>query len=167
MVSIVKFDRWQGTDGTQFSNIIQAQFVSWGTITSTSVNASYVQVSGGTLTITPLYTGSKFVLMPMCQGYVSSSNGTNIGMDRIVNGVTTRVFGTNGTSGDAWVGAMDNGGSNSYTVGRNWVDSPNVVAGTAITYQVLLGNWTAGTTSVNYATNYTPMSSLTVLEIQS
>jgi hypothetical protein len=166
MVSIVKFDRWQNTAGTQYSNIIQAQFVYWETVTSTTVNQSYVTVNGGVLTITPYYTGSKFVLMPVCQGYVTSSNGTNIGIDRIVGGTTTRVFGVNGASGDSWVGAMDNGGSNSYNVCRQWVDSPNVGAGTAITYQVLLGNWTAGTTTVNYGTNYSPMSSLTVLEIQ-
>lgn len=166
MVSVVKFDRWQNTLGTQFNNIIQAQFVYFGNVTSMTATQTYTNVAGGVLTITPYYTGSKFVIMPVCQGYVSSSNGTNIGLSRTVSGVTTRILGTDGSSGDSWVGAMDNGGSNSYTVARQWVDSPSVVAGNPITYQILLGNWSAGTTSVNYATNYSPMSSLTVLEIQ-
>jgi hypothetical protein len=101
-----------------------------------------------------------------CQGYYSSSSGTNIGLNRTIAGNTVRLVGVDGASGDSWAGSGNGSGNNSYNIYRQYLDSPNVVAGTTITYQILLGNWSAGTTSVNYASNYTPTSGITVFEVQ-
>ena len=168
MVSQVKFDRWQNTLGNQYSNIIQAQFVSWGTITTITTTYTYLPVSSGVITITPLYSNTRFIVMPNCQGYYSgATSGMNIGLSRTVAGVTTRLLGVDGSSGDSWAGHGDgDGGSDSYSCFRQYLDTPSAVAGVPITYQVLHGIWAAGTTTVNYASNYTPTSSITVLEIQ-
>jgi hypothetical protein len=136
MVSQVKFDRWQNTLGTQYSSIIQAQFVSWNNITTLSSYQSYQPVTGGVLTITPLYSNTRFIVMTTCQGYYSgATSGMNIGLSRTVAGVTTRLLGVDGSSGDSWAGHGDgDGGSDSYSCFRQYLDSPSVVAGTPITY---------------------------------
>jgi hypothetical protein len=166
MVSQVKFDRWQNTLGSQYSNIIQAQFVPFTQITSMTANQTYTTVNGGVLTITSLYPNTKFMVMINCQGYTSGSNGTNIGLNRTIAGNTVRLVGIDGASGDSWAGSSNGAGSNSYNVYRQYLDSPSVIAGTTITYQILLGLWSAGSTSVNYASNYTPTSGITVFEVQ-
>jgi hypothetical protein len=166
MVSQVRFDRWQNTLGTQYNNIIQAQFVSWSAVTSSTATYAYTNVNGGVLTITPYYSNTRFMIMVNCQGYYSSISGMNIGINRTVSGTTTRLLGVDGTSGDTWTGSGNSYGTNSYNVHRQWLDSPSVIAGNPITYQVLLGLWSVGTTSVNYGTGYSPTSSITVFEVQ-
>jgi hypothetical protein len=164
MVSIVRFDRQQNTAGTQYTNIVQVQFASWGTSSSTTTANTYQNVTNGTLTITPYYTNSKFMIIPVCQGYVAGVSGSNIGLNRTVGGTTTRILGVDGGSGDTWMGSNNGFGTNSWNINRHWVDSPGVTAGTPITYQVLYALWSAGTIWVNYP-GYSATSSITVFEV--
>jgi hypothetical protein len=166
MASVVKFDVWQNTAGAQYSSVIQAQFTSWSGVQSMTTTYSYQPITSGVLTITPLYTNSKFMVMPIIQGYVSGVSGFNIGIRRTVSGVSTQIVGKDGSNGDMWAGTGNGFGTNSYTISRNVLDSPGVAAGTPITYQLLYGIWSAGTAYVNYS-GYTGASSLTILEIQS
>jgi hypothetical protein len=101
-------------------------------------------------------------------GYRSAQNGVNIGFQRTVGGVTTRLLGTDGGSGDSWMGEGNGGGSNSFNIPRHWMDSPGVSAGVPITYTVLGGGWATGggTAYYNYGSGYTLTSTLTVMEIQ-
>jgi hypothetical protein len=168
MTSYLRFDRWQNTAGTQYSNVIQTQFVSWQTVTTVSVTQSYQPLSGATITITSSYPNTKFLLMAHVNGYHPAQGGVNIGFNRVVGGVTTRLLGTDGGSGDSWM-AEGNGGetNNSFNIPRHWLDVPGVAAGTSITYNVLGGNWNSsnGTAGFNWS-GYTLTSMFTVMEIQ-
>jgi hypothetical protein len=166
MVSQVKFDRWQNTLGTQYSNIIQAQFTSWSNSQSITTIQAYTNITSGVITVTPLYTNTRFMIIAIVQGYLAGVNGANVGINRTVSGTTTRILGVDGTSGDTWIGAGDGNGTNSYTICRHYLDSPSVVAGTPVTYQLLAGVWSGGGTMyINYP-GYSGLSSITVFEVQ-
>ena len=166
MTSYLRFDRWQNTAGTQFSNVIQTQFVSWTTVTSFTTQQAYQPLSGGTITITATYPGTKFLLMAHVNGYHSANGGVNIGFNRVLAGVTTRLVGVDG-GGDSWMAEGNGSTSNSFNVQRHWLDSPGVASGTPITYNVLGGNWnSAATAYFNYGSGYTLTSMFTILEIQ-
>lgn len=167
MPSYLKFDRWQNTAGTQYSNVIQTQFVSWTTNTANSVGTSYVALTGGTITITSTLASSKFLLMAHVNGYHNAGGGSNIGFNRVLSGTTTRLVGADsGGTGDSWMAEGNGSTNNSWNAQRHWLDSPGVAAGTSITYNVLGGNWTAGTISYFNYPGYTGTSMFTILEIQ-
>jgi hypothetical protein len=168
MPSYLRFDRWQNTAGTQYSNVIQTRFVSWTDLTTNSAAASYVPLTGGTITITSTLASSKFLLMAHVNGYRSASGGSNIGFNRVLSGTTTRLVGAEGGgTGDSWMAEGNGSTNNSWNAQRHWLDSPGQPAGTSITYNVLGGNWSsAATTYFNYASGYTLTSMFTILEIQ-
>jgi hypothetical protein len=168
MASYLNFDRWQSTAGTQFSNIIQTQWTSWTTPTTTTAQQTYVSLAaaGGTITVTTKLANSKFLLMGQVCGYRSAANGVNIGFQRTISATTTRLLGAD-SGGDNWMAEGNGGGSNSFNVTRHWLDSPGQPAGTSIVYTVLGGTWntSAGTTYFNYP-GYPLTSMFTIMEIQ-
>jgi hypothetical protein len=169
MVSVVRFDRQQNTLGTLYYHIVQVVYVSWTASTSFTTIQAYQQLNGGTLSITPLYTGSKFHVMANIQGYCTTGGGVNIGLSRTLTGTTTRLVGVDGSSGDSWAGSADGSApanQNSWTINRQWLDSPGVPAGTPVTYNALGGNWSGGTFYCNYTGAYGATSNLTIWEIQ-
>jgi hypothetical protein len=167
MTSYLRFDRWQNTAGTQYSNVIQTQFTSWTSVTTVNVTQSYQPLSGGTITITSTYAGTKFLLMGHVNGYHPAQGGVNIGFNRVLGGVTTRLLGVDG-GGDSWMAEGNGSGTNnSFNVPRHWLDSPGVAANTSITYNVLGGNWNSANGAVYYNyPGYTLTSMFTVMEIQ-
>lgn len=170
MVSVVRFDRQQNTAGTTYNHHVQTAFTSWTNLTTFTTTYTYIALTGGTLTITPLYTGSKFHIIANVQCYTTTSGGLNVGLSRILAGNTTRLVGLDGGLGDTWAGGADAAApynSNSMTISRFWLDSPSVTAGTPITYQVLGGMWpgTSGTAYFGYS-GYSISSTLTIWEIQ-
>jgi hypothetical protein len=169
MVSIVRFDRQQNSAGTLYGHVIQQVFTSWSSLTTFTTQYAYQPINGGTLSITPLASSSKFHVMLNIQGYCLSTGGMQMGINRVLSGNTTRLVGVDGsTPGDTWSGTGDgNGGnaSNSYTINRHWLDSPGVAAGTVITYNALAGLWANGTAFVGYS-GYAGTSSITIWEIQ-
>jgi hypothetical protein len=169
MPSVIRFDRQQSTAGTLFGHVIQTVHLSWSPNFQTSSVQSYVAVTGGTATITPFASGSRFHIIANIQGYSNNTGGLNIGLERVLGGTTTRLVGTNGgAGGDSWAGtANGNGGNtnNSYTISRFWSDSPGVSAGTAITYNVLTASWSSGIVYIGYP-GYTSASTITIQEIQ-
>lgn len=170
MVSVVRFDRQQNTSGTTYNHHVQTVFTSWTNLTTFTTTQAYQNLTGGVLSITPLYTGSKFHIIANVQCYTTTSSGLNIGINRTLSGTTTRLVGVDGSSGDTWLGGADGAApynSNSMTISRFWLDSPGVTAGTPITYQVLGGMWpgTSGTAYFGYS-GYAISSTLTIWEIQ-
>jgi hypothetical protein len=165
MPSTVRFDRWQSPTGVQFNNIVQVQFISWTSTTNMTTLQAYQPIPNGSLTITSTYPNTRFLCVPIVQGYTSGAGGANIGLNRTIAGNTVRVAGLDGAAGDTWLGTSNGFGTNSYNMYRHPMDTPNVAAGTPITYTALYGLWSAGTIWTNYP-GYVGTSSLTVFEIQ-
>jgi hypothetical protein len=168
MPSVIRFDRQQSTAGTLFGHVIQTVHLSWSPNTQITSVQTYVAIAGGTATITPLASGSRFHIIANMQGYSNNTGGVNFALERVLGGTTTRLVGTNGSAGDAWGGtANGNGGNtnNSYTISRFWFDSPGVSAGTAVTYNVLGAVWSQGILFVGYP-GYTSGSTIIIQEIQ-
>jgi hypothetical protein len=167
MTSYLRFDRWQNTAGTQYSNVIQTIGVTFSQTTTISVDKSYQPLSGGSITITSSFANTKFLLMGQAQGYHAANGGANIGFNRVLGGVTTRLLGVDGNQGESWMAEGNGTTTNSFNIIRHWLDSPGQAAGATITYNLLGGNWGAanGTVVFNYS-GYSPNSTFTVMEIQ-
>jgi hypothetical protein len=133
------------------------------TTTTTTVN-TYVVVNNGNLSITTKLPNSKILVLLTPQGYQQTGNGCNIGLQRVLSGVTTRLVGTDGTGGDSWMGAGNGTTNTSWTIQRIFLDSPNVPAGTTISYQTMVAMWSSGTIFVNYP-GYVSQSAITLMEI--
>jgi hypothetical protein len=171
MVSVVRFDRQQNTQGNLYYHTVQVVFTSWTNVTSFTTYYAYQTLNGGQLTISPLYSNSKFHLIANVQAYGANVGGMNVGLNRTIAGSTVRLVGGDGSGGtaDTWAGSGDGAApanTNSMTINRNWLDSPGVAAGTPVQYNVLGGLWSAGTAYFGYS-GYPMTSSLTIWEIQS
>ena len=166
MVSVVRFDRQQNTQGTLYYHTVQMVFNSFTAATNVSTSQTYQPLSGGSLTITPIYSGSKFQVQVSLQGYITGGSGVNAGISRTLSGTTTRLVGTDGGSGDTWMGSGNGVSTNSWTVNRHYLDSPGVSAGVPVTYNALGGVWSPGTAQFNYNAGYGISSTITIWEIQ-
>jgi hypothetical protein len=169
MVSVVRFDRQQNTQGTLYYHVVQVVSNNFTAATTfSSPSQAYQVLSGGSLTITPLYTGSKFQVMVSLQGYISSGQGVNAGISRTLAGTTTRLVGSDSgaNSGDTWMGSGNGVATNSWTLSRHFLDTPGVSAGVPITYNSLGGIYSGGTVYFNYNATNGLVSNITVWEIQ-
>lgn len=144
--------------------IVQVQFKSFNDTTALTTIQAYTAVTNGTLAITSKFANSKFYVNMQAQGYMSGTGGTNIGISRTISATTTRLLGTDGATADTWMGSGNGQGTNSWNIKRPYLDSPNVAAGTVITYNMLLGLWSSGTTYLNRA-GFTGGSTITIMEI--
>lgn len=123
---------------------------------------NYAAVTNGSKTIVSTKTNSKFLVTVNGQGYTASAGGANIGLNRTILGTTTRILGVDGASGDSWLGTS-NGYNGAFSITRSCLDTPNVIAGTSITYTFLLGHWNTGTSYINYPA-YNGLSSIVIYE---
>jgi hypothetical protein len=130
------------------------------------VAQTYVIPTNGTLAITSKLANSLFYVTMTAPMYSQSTNGLNIGISRTIGGVTTRLLGTDGGSGDTWLGGGNGTATvgQSYNVERNYLDSPAQAAGTVITYNMLFSIWTTGTAYLNYSP-FILGSTITIMEI--
>lgn len=144
--------------------IVQIKFKSFNDVTTLTTLQTYTAVTNGTLAITSKFANSKFYVNMQAQGYVSGVGGTNLGISRTISATTTRLLGVDGAAGDTWQGSGNGQGTNSYNIKRPYLDSPNVAAGTVITYNMLQGVWSSGTAYINYS-GYTGASTITIMEI--
>jgi ribulose 1,5-bisphosphate carboxylase large subunit-like protein len=144
--------------------IVQIQFKVFSEQTALSIIQTYTVGTNATLAITSKFANSKFYVNMQAQGFALSTGGTNIGISRTIGATTTRLIGTDGAAGDTWMGNANGQGTNSWNIKRPFLDSPGVAAGTTITYNMLLGLWSAGTTYLNN-TGYTGGSTITIMEI--
>lgn len=130
--------------------------------TSTATAQTYVVANNANLQITTKLANSRILVMFTGQGYGDGTTGLNLGLQRVVSGVTTRLIGVDGSSGDAWSGAGYQ--TTSYTIHKQFLDNLQVPAGTTIRYDMLLGRWTSGTAFLNYP-GFPLTSSITLMEI--
>jgi hypothetical protein len=144
--------------------VVQSVFKRITENTTSTSQQNYVAVTDGNLSITTKLNNSKILVVPACQGYQQGGSGCNIGLERVLGGVTTRLLGVNGAAGDAWGGAGNGATNISWSITRVYLDAPNVVAGTTIQYNVLLGLWSSGTVFFNYPA-FALESSFTLMEI--
>lgn len=168
MTSFLRFDRWQNTAGTQYTNVIQTLSTTFNNVTSVSTDKTYTALSGGSITITSSYANTKFLLMGQVNGYHPANGGANIGFNRVLGGTTTRLLGVDGSQGESWMGEGNGVTTNSFTIVRHWLDSPGAAAGASIVYNLLGGNWNAagGVVYYNYTGSYNLTCTFTVMEIQ-
>ena len=89
----------------------------------------------------------------------------NLGLSRVIGGTTTRLLGTDGTGGNSWMGAGNGPSNTSYTILREYLDSPNVAAGTPVTYKMLVALWSGATAVYLNYSGYSPESMITIEEI--
>ena len=146
--------------------ILQVKHVSWDTTTVNSVSQTYVEVTDSAITITAKGNNSKFYLTSACNVYQDSNgNGMNTGFYRN----STIIRGTAGSSGDGWLGAGNfsstSGTHISASIAKQYMDAPNVPAGTSLIYKVAFGKWSTGTSYLNYSGYNGTTSDFTVMEI--
>ena len=145
-------------------SILTSFFHSFGDQTTRSGNLrNYAAVTNGNLNVISTRLNSRFLITINGQGYTASAAGVNIGLNRTISSVATRVLGIDGNTGDSWMGAS-NGYNGAFSITRSCLDTPNVAAGTTITYSMLLGHWNAGTSYLNYP-GYSSQCSIVVYEI--
>jgi len=143
---------------------VQVVFKSFSDQSAKSSYQAYTDVTNGSLAITSKVANSKFLIRMVVQGYILSGNGINIGISRTISSSVTRLMGVDGASGDSWTGNGNGAGTNSWTIVREYLDSPSQPAGTSITYNMLYALWTAGTGYVNYS-GYSTTSTISIMEI--
>ena len=168
MTSTMRFDKWENSLGTSYNLPVQVVSKTYGEATSTTLNRTYVLVNNGSLSITPRLNNSSFLVTISMAGYVNVGTGVNIGLSRTISGNTVRLLGVDGGNGDTWMGANHTSGhASSWNLTKQLLDSPNVVAGTTVTYNSLLGQWDgASTAGVNWdGSLYGGKSTITIMEI--
>jgi len=144
--------------------VVQAVQKTYNDQTILSTNQVYVAATNGDLSITPKLSNSRFLVMVVGQGYQATGGGCNMGLQRTISGVTTRLIGVDGGAGDSWLGFGNGVATSSWNIKREIIDTPNVAAGTAIQYTAMIGRWASGTIYLNYA-GHTGGSTVTILEI--
>jgi len=153
-----------GNTLSQSGLVVQTVYKTYNNETILTTNQVYVAATNGDLSITPKLSNSRFLIMVVGQGYYTSAGGCNMGLQRTISGVTTRLIGVDGAAGDTWMGSGNGAGTNSWNIKREIIDTPNVAAGTVIQYTAMIGRWTSGTIYLNYA-GYTGGSTITIMEI--
>jgi len=143
--------------------VVQIVQKAFSDVTSTATAQTYVTATNADLNIVTKLANSRIYVLISGQGYIDAGGGCNLGLQRTLAGVTTRLLGVDGAAGDTWMGAA-NGPTTSWNINRTFFDTPAVAAGTTIQYRILLGRWTAGTAYLNYP-GYTGSSSITLMEI--
>lgn len=154
-----------GNTLSQDGLVVQTVQKIFNDVTSTAAAQTYVTATNADLSIVTKLANSRIYVLISGQGYIDAGGGCNLGIQRTLGGVTTRLLGVDGAAGDAWMGAANaNDTATSWNINRTFFDTPAVAAGTTIEYRILLGRWSAGTVYLNYAA-YTGGSSITLLEI--
>jgi hypothetical protein len=145
-------------------SVLQVQVLQWSTQSKRDGTFhDYIDAPGSSLAITTSVPNSRILVQIQVQIYSGSAGvSANIGLRR----GSTRLAGIDGTgTGNSWAG-HGNGYQGSQRMALDFLDSPNVAAGTTLTYVVMHGHWSGGTTWFNYSeSTYTNFSTITLMEI--
>lgn len=178
MASILKLDTLQTPSGNGVitspntivspGTIIQVQSVTDGTSTTIGVNgtAQFYYTLATTVTITSKVANSKFLLLGTAPYYVDGNNpGVALGFK--ANGVL--ILGTDGASGDSWtMGGNSVVAAGAGNLTRVHQYTPNLPAGSQITFALAGASWMRGSGYGNVYFNYAgygTKSNITVMEI--
>lgn len=179
MTSTMRFDKWQNSLGVSYNAVIQTVVAEKTDTFASSAGAVWGDVSGLSVTITPKFSNSKFLIIADIKA-AGTMDSTTV-RSKVVRGIS-------GTFTDVGVGAaasnrprvlgefyISSGGNGQYymaQIGGTIIDSPNTSS--SLTYKVQIGgdgngnvvyvNRTQGDRDNNY-TDGRGYSSLTVMEI--
>lgn len=145
-------------------SVLQVQALQWSTQSKrTGSLSNYIDAPGSSIAITTSVANSRILVQIQVQAYNADNTNAsaNIGLRRD----STRLVGIDGASGNSWAG-HGSGYNGAQRMALDFFDTPNVAAGTVLTYVVLHGHWTLGTTWFNYSeSTYTNFSTITLMEI--
>lgn len=174
-MTTLNVDTWKAVDGTSYNRCLQ-------TVTGIQAGNNQFQISSSgttqfyydtpiTVNITSKKANSKFFLISDVTGYNQATDAAlNTGFRRTIGGTATLICGTNGSSGDSWLGFGNSsswGSNGSYNVARTFLDAPAVAAGTTITYTVTFASFSASTGHHTIGWNtYEHHNKIIVLEIE-
>lgn len=137
------------------------QFANTSNNTQFSTSTQYTYFNLHSISVTAVGNNSRYFLQCFQQAYHSSTGGRgNVGWSVTVNGVTTRLTGTDGSSGDSWTQNVYPG----VAMHRPFLYTSSVPAGTVLTFTLLGATFEAGTITFNYA-GYSMVGFLYVTEI--
>jgi hypothetical protein len=151
MTSTMRFDRWQNSLGQAYGTILQVVTANKSDTFATSVGAVWGDIPGLSVTITPRFANSRFLIMADIKG--AGSQDASVVRAKIVRGIS-------GTFTDVGVGDaasnrpralgqfyISSGGAGSYYMGQiggNVSDQPNTLL--PVTYKAQIGGDSNGST---------------------
>jgi hypothetical protein len=144
-------------------SILQTVYVENTTQYSLATTQSYQVFYSSPITATA--NSSRYLLIGNTHSWNGTANGRcNMGYSVTISGVTTRIAGVDGGSGDAW-GYPSGAGYVGCYMNRQAIYTSTAVAGTVLTFNFLVAQW-EGTGTYNY-TGHSHKSTFTVMEISS
>jgi hypothetical protein len=142
-------------------SILQTAYTEYTTLFTLATTQSY-QVFYS-LAVTATAPNSRYLLIGNAHSYNTTANGRcNMGYSVTISGVTTRILGVDGASGDAW-GYPSGAGNAGCRMSRQGIYTSTAAAGVVLTFNFLVAQW-EGTANYN-TSGYGHKSTLTVMEI--
>lgn len=138
------------------------QFANTSNSTQFSTSTQYTYFNLHSISVTAVGNNSRYFLQCYQQAYHASSGGRgNVGWSVTINGVTTRLTGTDGSStGDSWTQTAYPG----VAMNRPFLYTSSVPAGTVLTFTLLGAMFDSGSITFNYS-GYNMVGFLYVTEI--
>lgn len=142
--------------------------VAYGESTTQVIVAQQTYTVIHSVSLTSVSPNSRYFITGYAHGYnATSNNRSNIGFSVTISGVTTRISGVDGGSGDSWGTNTSPVSSSSGAIfARSAVYTSTAAAGTSLTFNLLGTGYDAANTYFNYS-GYNHRSTLTVIEISS
>jgi len=134
MPSYVKFDVWQNTAGTTYNSVLNAYSAN-KTNTQSLVGGNWADISGLTITLTPRYNTSKFLIFySVTMGMNTQHNQMSIRLVR--NGTLIAIGDAEGSRERVTAGTQDSGTIHgaTYCMTGQFLDSPATAS--SITYNI-------------------------------
>lgn len=162
-------DSWQDTSGTSYKECLQVVTAQWDGQDQyywfNGAGSTGYFDTGLNVKITSKKANSKFFVIADAQGYydtASTGSGLNISIYRD----STQVA---GGANEMWMGfgnSMSQTAS-SWSLCRTAYDSPNVAAGTSLTYKIYFGRYSSTTARVGFGwPGYTSFNKIIVMELE-
>ena len=162
-------DSWQDTIGTPYNECLQVVTAQWDQDPNqywwfNGTGATGYYDTGLRVSITAKKANSKFFVIADAQGYydtASTSSGFNISIFRD----STQVAGANET----WAGFGNSmsQASSSWSKVRTAYDSPNVSAGSTLTYKVYFGRYSSTASRIGFGwPGYISFNKIIVMELE-
>lgn len=167
-MSTVKTNQIQTTGGKVIlpstGSILQVAYAESTTQVTNSAARTYEVIHS--VTLTSVAANSRYFVTGYAHGYNATSNSRgNIGFSVTISGVTTRIAGVDGVSGDSWgTNFTPPSGSSGAALTRSAVYTSTAAAGTSMTFNLLGTNYDASGSIFNYS-GYSHKSTITVMEV--
>lgn len=150
MTSVLKFNNWQNTSGTAYGSVLQTVQLNFGDTTSTTSAGTFVDIAGSQFSLTTRGANSKIYILYSGSSYRTGTTNEGYGIQLYrVAPTTSEVY----TPYATWATLGHNttlqfGGPATIQA----VDTPNVAAGTTLTYKFRVTSHNAGNTiNINYS----------------